>query len=585
VWAKFRTSSVVVLDRWLTPALPVALIAASIACFTQLLISLDRGFDITDESHSVLWLQNPSHYALAASFFGYPLHMLDRLAGGNIVAVRWFGVIILGALAALALILLSRPAGRSEAFGPTGHRGPRWATIESLSLVAVAVAAQVFYYSYWRPTPSYNWLVTATGLLLASALALLRRPETMLVSIGFAGLAGVLTALAKPPSALLFALIYLAALVATAGSWSDAARRAGFAAALTLAIAVAFALILPTGRLIAQGRMLYDNYAQTVLADSDHGYRLRQFVTSGDGRLLLAAFALSIVQIAIPTDRRNSQATIVALICGCLVLAAIGWLQAWVFHLAGAALTLMALAAISLAALWPAPGLPRTDHKLLLIAILIPWAGAIGTTNVLQSHTIFHAGIAAVVTLAALAALRTRGAMATYLGAVVILAMVSGTIRHFSANPYRSATSLAGQTEPTRLPVGTVRVDVDTKVFLETLAREAHRQGFKPKQVLLDLSGELPGVAVALDALPPVTPWLLGGYPNSPTFARWVWRQIPPEERARLWISTMDGERRIPLSVLKQLGIELDRDYVVVAEAPHPIYRLPVRLYAPRRTQ
>jgi hypothetical protein len=115
--------------------------------------------------------------------------------------------------------------------------------------------------------------------------------------------------------------------------------------------------------------------------------------------------------------------------------------------------------------------------------------------------------------IAALATLmreeRSDKTLSLALLAAFCLTLVSQIVTSGFRDPYHLAEPLAGQTEPVDVGgLGRFRVDAGTATFLRNLDAAITECGIAPGAPFLGLYN-LPGVALALRAVPVVTPWLV----------------------------------------------------------------------------
>ena len=100
---------------------------------------------------------------------------------------------------------------------------------------------------------------------------------------------------------------------------------------------------------------------------------------------------------------------------------------------------------------------------------------------------------------------------------------------------------------PWKTSVGTVWVDAETGRALAGLQRASLQTGLAPGQAMLDFTGDGPGLVLALAGKPVGIPWLVGGYPDSPTWADRLVQSLPEEKLRRAWLlSSPDNPRAIP---------------------------------------
>src|SRR5215207_7236224 len=118
--------------------------------------------------------------------------------------------------------------------------------------------------------------------------------------------------------------------------------------------------------------------------------------------------------------------------------------------------------------------------------------------------------------------------------------------------------------------------------FVRSLRDGAMRRGFCSGDPIIDLSGELPGIAVLLGGGTPGLPWLFGGYPFSERLAGWIISGLDPQTRGRAWLVVAEGRIAFSAAFVAALGFDLAGAYDLAFDGSHPRYGTPVRLYRPR---
>ncbi|MFL5076701.1 MAG: hypothetical protein ACJ8DS_15810, partial [Microvirga sp.] len=218
------------------------------------------------------------------------------------------------------------------------------------------------------------------------------------------------------------------------------------------------------------------------------------------------------------------------------------------------------------------------------LAALLPLAAAIGTTNDTVSQTSLYAGVLGLVALAAAMAARRNGAVAVV--ALCLVLVTGSAVWKGLAKPYRLAGPIWRQTEP--VEIGTrgerLKLDPGAAAFVRSLRDGAKRRGFCNGDPVIDLSGELPGIAVLLGGGAPGFPWLFGGYPFSERLAGWILSGVDPQTRGRAWLVIAEGRIAFSAAFVASLGFDLAGAYDLAFDGSHPFYGTPVRLYRPRAT-
>jgi len=111
---------------------------------------------------------------------------------------------------------------------------------------------------------------------------------------------------------------------------------------------------------------------------------------------------------------------------------------------------------------------------------------------------------------------------------------------------YRQLSPLGEQTMPVRVGAAntTLLVDATTRQTLQSVIGAARAAGLAPGQMILDFTGDGPGLIYALGGRPLGLAWLLGGYPNSHAWAARLVAQLSPQALQSAWLLTSDDNPR-----------------------------------------
>ncbi|OAN66371.1 hypothetical protein A7X12_13455 [Sphingomonas sp. TDK1] len=476
---------------------------ALLFCGGLLVYGAGRGIDLTDEIFYLVWARDPEAYALLYQPFGYLLHPLYALLGGDIARYRITGF----ATTALAGALL----GNGLAPQPSAR----------LRFAIFGAGTALVIYFPWIVTPSYNSAANVGAMLVLAGVATLHRPAPLGARAAAAGMIALglcAAAFAKPP---LFALSGVL-LVALAGRSlrANRGRSVALLGALALAVVV-IGLFLPLHHVPALLARI--SASQHVLALPNTPLHLPIKIL-GDWSAVPPLLSAATLAVA-----------------GALALRRARW-GAWFGH-AGIALALLYLAlavpdaldggipefpglALLLAAAGYATLVARDDGLMLGLLLAAPFAVALGTFNNQWAQLDFSM----VFPLLALFRLAEEDPLAWRRAAALVLSLAAAPLLLLTAamSPYSLPDSIFAQQTPVRHPVtgSSLLVDEETADFLHGT------QGLATGALLVDLSGTGPGVAAALGAKAPVLLWL------NPATATWpdvVWSRLSERERAAAW--------------------------------------------------
>lgn len=478
-------------------------VLALLFCGGLLAYGAGRGIDLTDEIFYLVWARDPEAYALLYQPFGYLLHPLYALLGGDIAHYRLAGF----AITAAAGVLLGRQLAPEPA--------------RRLAFAVFGAAAALVIYFPWIVTPSYNSAANVGAMLVLAGVATLLRtegaPARLTAALAIAcGLCAA--AFAKPP---LFALGSV--LVVALATWSFRGNR-GRSIALLGAMALTMlliALFLPLSRV--PGLLARIAASQHILALPNTPLRLPIKVL-GDGAavppLLTAAALAAIGALALRRTRWGGWLGHGAIAFGLIYLASTvpDTLDGGIPEFPGLALLLIAMAYAALVA--------RRDGLLLALLLVAPFAVALGTFNNQWAQLDFSMvfPLLALFRLAADDPLPWRRTAAT----LVAIAAPPLLLLAAAMAPYSLPDSIFAQAIAVRHPLtgSALLVDEETADFLNGA------RGKATGALLVDLSGTGPGVAAALGAKAPVLLWL------NPATATWpdvVWSRLTEQARRRAW--------------------------------------------------
>ena len=491
------------LDRAPNAPLLACVGVSLLICGGLLVYGSGRGLDLTDEIFYLIWTRDPDAYALVYQPFGYLLHPLFTLVGGNLQAYR------------LAGFAITAGAGSLLGWSLAPERRSR-----PVFLFYGAGAALTIFYP-WIITPSYNSAANVGAMLaIAGFVDAGARSTGLRIAGAVATGAGLcIAAFSKPP---LFAIAVAGILVAVI-----LRRRNGGALPLLAGLAIGatlISLILPPAEMAA---------LVIRIVSSQH------------------ALALPNAPLGLPAKVARDWCLVPIPLRGAAVAAAFGlgfrrsfWSE-WAGY-AAVALSLFYMAGVAPDAI--DGGLPdflglalvtgiagyagavrhrNTAHlPAAALLLLTPFAVALGTFN----NQWFQLNFSMAFPFLALFVLastdvsrwRRRAAFALCVaGPVAVLTLAA-------FYPYSLPDSIFAQSTPIEPPLaqGPILVDEETATFV----RSAH--GLAPRTLLIDLSGTGPGVAAILGAHAPILPWL------NPATEPWpdiVWSRLSPEQRAQAW--------------------------------------------------
>lgn len=564
-------------------------LALAIAVIASATYRARFGFDLSDESFYLLWITDPDRYTASSSQFGFVLHPLSVFAGENVVAWRVVNTLVLVLLAAVLAARVLRESGVAD-------RG-----LAGLSLSVGLAIPSLLITGLVSATPNYNSANLCALLVLAIGVTLVRARMRASSAVGWVliGLGGWCALLVKPTSALVAGLLAVFTL-----AWM---RRVGWHGVAVILV-VAPVLLLATGA--AMGGTAADLVSRFAAGAEDSGVLDPRHSALGAARWALhsifswasiparvvwvCALGLAVVVGAATwlalrpatRHRRWLASALLAVVIAFVVLT--GWAPAWSTVTAAPYLILgpcIAAVGVALAVArrgevrgWGGSARQRTGVALFLG--LVPVAFAAGTNNQFVPAALL-AGVFLILGAAmALGSVvgawgATRGwrqdrmavALAPLaLGGILVTAIVLNTA---VVKPYRQPSLAQGGGVAVAVPLGGAQLVLAGPVagYVAALRDSAVAAGFREGTSFVDLTGQTPGAALLIGGAPIGRPWLIGGYPGSESLAGMTLGRADCAELGQAWVLVEPGGRRaIPAGVLSAQGLDIDEDFVVVAD-------------------
>jgi len=483
---------------------------------------LGRGFDITDEAYYVLLAMHADSVSLYISAQQWITSGLWQLTG-SLVMFRASGLFI---LFASAVILSSGVSSVCIRLGLMENRLGLKAVVHSCSIVfALLYAATI------NLSPCYN-LLASSGAYAAAGMVLLATTHSKGVykySLYFlAGCAVGLEALSKPSSGI-STLILLSFL----SVYFERFRVGKVMSLLMLFLGAVFAILVclylnttvsNVLHAFEQGMQLF----RMVQVESITSRLLRYFAEFGSHLfLMLKVFAIPIAAVIIYVLTRS----VFFFVLGLLALMAIllfgsldagmptyllnnitsesfiyGGFRRYEIQITALFALLLMVLAVS-GSLW---GKHRSLVVLFLGLILLPYSVVMGTGNAMFTQVLVSlAPWGALVGVLVVAAKpeKLNEVPIILVGALFALTAMSQILTS-ALRPYHLPTNRLEQNRLVSIGgLGEVKVDEGTQEFLEGMKAAAIKCDIKPKEPFFGIYN-IPGVALALQSTPPLTPWI-----------------------------------------------------------------------------
>ncbi|MET3361451.1 hypothetical protein [Bradyrhizobium ottawaense] len=543
----------------------VAVLAFAVVLASNLILKMDRGFDFTDEAFYLMLAQRPAEYDLVLGLFSYAIRPLYLLAGESVSAFNRLGAVILAGL------------GVSLGWAVVTRLKLSWRDPDAILIAGTALLAPFLYYTYWLPTPSYNWLVLVAGWMLALGLVLL---ESLPVVSAFTAAFAIAVALfTRPPNVMAYGAIYLVGVLCAFPGNRARLVQLGHTILFGLCFLVVLAASLPLGTMLNQINGYFVVFGGSHPTPFSMRDQQTEFLRDGwvwwasGGLLLVCMFA------------RCSGRTVIARWGELIALFAIVLLGLSLLRRAfdpGNCHVLSVLGGGGFAMLSIAcrRGISLKWIALLALIGLIPWAATLGSAGRVCFQVALFPGLSLMVLVVATALVLPRSfglTLACFVGVYLVYRATAAGL----TSPYRLATPIMLQTLPTRIgPDSTLKLDERTRQFIHTLQSDVASHGFCLGDLAIDLSGEVPGAVFAIGGRMPVFPWIFAGYPSSHRLASEYLRMVGPERLRRAWLILGTGGHALKKEEWEGLGLDF-ASRALIDNLTHPVDGSVVELYAP----
>ena len=567
--------------------------------FILLVLNVNRGFDITDESFNLLWAMHPEQVSMGSTNFGFYTQFLFYLAGKSIAIFRLYGIIFLLTVTGVFSWLLYQYI--IDTVNITFNRYAQLIVVFSLLI------SSLVYYKSWQITPSYNWLalisviIVMSGLLLlvSESIGLRHRPTVALLLIA---IGGFLAFMAKPTTALVLMLISFVWLIFHY-------RNINFRHVL---------FVLPVLLIILFGAhvLLFENGLFTYIEKIKNGIELGSVLGAGhelnvlvgkvydefiyivfnlypvNVSIILLVLTFIIVSSRIVIEHKYyTSIDVRAVFSYGLVLLSILYILFLLYSVVGAkyhasasrliwfnglrVLVFLITSSVVMYFVFNKEHIISfsAEYKRLLFLVFIllfcSFAYSFGTANVLYEAMTgsFLFMLASILSVSLfLDDFFNKQLLIGIVGVLISIFMVNN-LNNAYIHPYRLESSLSELTTPVQLlSGGTLIVDKTTAEYVSSIKNTALNEGWVQGTPLIDMTGGTPGASVILDAGFLGTPWLVGAYKGSNNFVSMVLKSNDKQRLKKSWLLIApNGRRAISLDVLTKVGIDFPKDYKLVS--------------------
>jgi len=537
------------------------------------------GIDITDEGFHLVSIANPLSYSGTVSQSGLLYYPIYQFLSGDLVLFRLFN---LGLIVCLSYALFYRCFSSA------------YKTKFPIGIILISACLSVsalLFLSIWQPTPSYNTLNEIFLLLLAHTfLSFDRDTGKSILPWLFVGTLGALIFVVKATTALAAGLIFLLYITVSRKLHWSGLILAG-ASALSVVFIVA---IVMDGSVSGYIERIQSGLAagKILLGDS---WGSLSMIWRGklniDQYLLVSIVALALY-ILITAQLYSSASRRVACLGGLLLLVFV----LFVFGVAGdifvnpidrvrttsriflALSIVFAGVALYCINFFKSPNWNDYGGSVWLIVsmCLLPYAFALGSYSnyfyvALKAGVFFIVAIILLICKVEFSKAHYRQVIVLSLSMVLVLVLL---IDKSIDAPHRQPEGrLAFNSALSGLEIhgGRLLLPSLTLSYLSSISSLAKSNGFQKGDAMLDLSGASPGTIMAIGAKNLASAWMIGGYVGSESRAIASLRSIEVDAVENAWVLTEpNGKRSISGAVLDSVGLNLEKDYVLVGEVMIP---------------
>ncbi|HEV2613568.1 MAG TPA: hypothetical protein VGV92_02540 [Gammaproteobacteria bacterium] len=468
--------------------------------------TLDRGFDITDEAYYLLLSIHPHAVTFFISAAQWITSTLWQITG-SVYAFRAIGMCILlfsSLLLALGTVVACTRCNLISVI----HFGER------VTIIASTFCGALFYAATINFSPSYNLLASA-GAYAAAGLVLF----TVNNSDGWrnallcflAGCALGIELICKGSSGIATLGVVLILTVTLSCTWRDKIMNMAMTVfglcAFIFAVILIKTTIADSLNSFNHGLMLF----RLVQTETVSARLLRYFIEFSHYLFVAAvAFAIPFIAFLLYAFTRYAVFIIIGLAVLAYTLISGHYLQGGLNQYSPEAISLFVILILGLVSSFPAWTKNRKIMVLLGGLFILPYSVAIGTGNSLFTQVIDSlAPWGALISVLAFADSPKEYSKIPIMF-INIFFVITMSIQIMSSLllPYHLDKPLAQKSYPVSVGnLGVIKMDAQTQLFVSDITQAAQKCHILPGRPFLGLYN-VPGVALVLQAVPPLTPWL-----------------------------------------------------------------------------
>jgi hypothetical protein len=499
-------------------------------------------FDLTDESYYVLSSSLPSEIKSSVSQFGLLNYYIFKDLSFNVVAFRIFGILFLLAASTFFIInylIFFNISTKSNI------------SIKLTSLLFVSAA--LYFYKHWLLTPSYNYNIFVSYLIVAGiSFNLLRNQENMSINslvywiflMWLSSFFFLVAVLSKFTS--LFFFIILAMI--TFSFFKDKKKFAIFFAIFSIFLFINFFLFIYfffiNFNFFAENITLGKDYLYTLDAGHKVADNLMNILLGFFTACKFLIFNLHLekiflfIYLFLIFYLKNNNYLIKAIFYMIILF------SFFFFDKLTTPLFLLLLLIIFLILkfrIFSINSITKIKIKLLIFIIIFPFLFSLGTNNNIISHTFFLNSFY-LLAISIIIQLLKPGKNYNLLFTLSVFFLTTNILIKSFYNPYGLKYKYNGNFEIVKFSkYGELYLDEKLGKNLNSIKMAFKSNNWIKNGKIIDLTGSSPGILLLVDGTFVGTPWLFGSWKGSEEYITKILSLVTNEEILQSWILTSDN--------------------------------------------
>ncbi len=572
---------------FLSKAVLFSFYLTSAMCIILILIILSsKGFDITDEGLYLTSLQHPQDVKAIVTFAHVYAHFLYKFALSNLALFRAAGIIIMVILSSLLTIVT---------FRNTPYKAR---TINLIPFVFVAMGSSCSFYFFYIFTPHYNWqnsiILTTLSICLITLLYTQNIKLKSILSFCMGFILGFSWFIKPSTFILTLPLITTILFVYKKSAYVYFLMLFG----LIFSFVINFTLFIDKNTYYTT--LLYGTESLIILGAHLKSTLLSNFILLINflkSIILTSLLSIKIIEIFhillfsyfiapyfkidfIKIKYFNELLFITALI----VLFSISifyspdqlFKNLFIIYLSIIIFLLHIL-------FWKKNIEPFNTRLICLIAFLglLPVAGVFGTSSAFKIGIVRGGFIVyyTIISFILLNYIKNNILTQSYLVFISLLNLL--TLVQAIYHPYRLNTNYLKQTIPIEIgsPASIINIDLETKEAIDKFKAILVAHSFKRGSDMIGFA-RLNGLAFAVGARSPGTPWYVSRYPGSKAYNTFGLHLVPKTRLKKAWILISDNDLEA-VPNFEEVGISFNSQYKKIGQVAWPYTRSLIHIYKP----